>query len=145
MHKDDLERRRRAVVALMWSGPVIFGFFITFNVCQALHKGYGLFAGNVYPKTTTHAGNGFWIDALVIAGTFVILALLIAGWHWLASRLGDGPDSSLTQEEVDAQPLYLIAIPRYTKALVILGAACIAVVSIMGAALLPAILLTSGW
>jgi hypothetical protein len=145
MEANYLNRRRHAVVALMWSGPVIFGFFITFNVGQALYKGYGLFAGNVHPKTAPHAGNGFWIDALVIAGTFVILALLVVGWQWLASRLGDGPDTSLTQEEVDAQPLYIIEIPRYTRALVILGAVCIVVVSIMGAALLPAILLTSGW
>lgn len=145
MEANYLNRRRHAVVALMWSGPVIFGFFMTFNVCQALYKGYGLFAGNVRPKNAPHAGNGFWIDALVVAGTFVILALLVAGWQWLASRLGDGPDTSLTQEEVDAQPLYIIEIPRYTKALVILGMICIVVVSIMGAALLPAILLTSGW
>jgi hypothetical protein len=56
-----LHKRRQAIVALMWSGPALFTFFITMNVIQALQHGYGLHSGRPRPEAvdTSHGGNGF--------------------------------------------------------------------------------------
>ena len=55
------------------------------------------------------------------------------------------PDASLTQAQVDAQPWYLIEIPRYTRGLVVLAIVCTVVISIFGAALMPTVLIVFGW
>jgi hypothetical protein len=73
------------------------------------------------------------------------LSALIAAAYWLATRLGDPPDTSLTQAQVDTQPWYLIEIPRYTGGLVVLAIVCTVVISIFGAALMPTVLVVSGW
>jgi hypothetical protein len=132
----------------MWSGPALFTFFITMNVIQALQHGYGLHSGRPRPEAvdTSHGGNGFWGDAVVIGVVIPLtLSALIAAAYWLATRLGDPPDTSLTQAQVDAQPWYLIEIPRYTRGLVVLAIVCTVVISIFGAALMPTVLVVFGW
>jgi hypothetical protein len=143
-----LRKRRQAIVALMWSGPALFTFFITINVTQALQHGYGLHSGRPRPESvdTSHGGNGFWRDALVIGVVIPLtLSALIAEAYWLATRLGDPPDTSLTQAQIDAQRWYLIEIPSYTRGLVVLAIVCTVAISIFGAALMPTVLVVFGW
>lgn len=89
-----LPKRREAIVAFMRSGPALFTFFITINVTQALQHGYGRHSGRPRPEAvdTSHGGNGFRGDALVIAVVIPLtLSALIAAAYWLATRLGDPP------------------------------------------------------
>ena len=88
-----LPKRRQAIVALMCSGLALFTFFITINVTQALQHGYGLHSGRPRPEAvdTSHGGNGFRGDALVIGVVIPLtLSALIAAAYWLATR-GDPP------------------------------------------------------
>jgi hypothetical protein len=142
----DLGRQRQAVMALAWFGAIFFLGWIGFNVAQAVHHGYGLVHGRVVVGAVgDQGGNGWFVDSLLLVGAGVACALLIAAWGWLGPRLRIGSESVLTGAEADAQPFYLIDIPRITRGLIAVGIACTVGVAVCGAILFPVILIKYGW
>jgi hypothetical protein len=143
---ESLRRRRQAIVVLGWSSLVFFGAWVGLHLAIGIIRGHSLISGHVRPlEPGTQPGHGLFADTLIFAGTFVVLALLIAGWQWLASRLGDQPDPTLSPEEIESQPLYEIDIPVLNKSIVITAIVCLVGSALLGSAVLPAILTKYGW
>lgn len=141
-----VRRRRQAIVVLGWFSVVFFGVWIGLHLGIGLARGHSLVSGTVTPlEPGSQGGNGFFGDLAVFAVTTACLAGIVAGWNWLASRLGSEPDPSLTQAEIDVEPLYDIEIPRLNKAIVITAIVCLVGSAVFGALPLPMILLKFGW
>lgn len=143
---EDLVRRREAVIALTWFGGIFFIALIGMNVVQALNEGYGLVHGHVLQgEVGDQQGQGAVVDALIVAGTMAACGLILAAWHWLASRLPILGGPEMSPEAVDEEDFYLVKIPRITRALTIVGVICAVAVSLAGAILFPVILVKYGW
>src|SRR5262249_35869666 len=142
----ETRRQRQAILALAWFGVIFFVGWIGFNVAQALYYGYGLVHGRVVESAVgDQRGNGWFVDALLLLGAGVACALLVRGWYWLGQRLRIGTDPVLSNAEADAQPFYLVEIPRITSSLIAVGIACTVGVAVCGAVLFPVILVKYGW
>ena len=142
----DLRRRRQAILALAWFGVIFFVGWIGFTMGQAMYHGYGLTHGRVIPgEVGDQGGYGWFGDFLVITGAIIACALLVRAWGWVGSHLPIQGDRSLSAAEIDAQPFYVVDIPRITRALIAVGITCAVGVSVCGAVLFPVILIKYGW
>lgn len=142
---ETLRRRRQAIIILGWSSVVFFGAWIAVQLAIGVIKGHSLIHGDVQPlQKGTQGGHGWLPDMLIFVATLIGLAMVIAGWQWLASRLGSDPDRRLSDAEIDAQPLYDVEVPALNKAIIVSAIVCMVAMAVTCAALLPAILIKYG-
>ncbi|MCZ8377360.1 hypothetical protein O6P37_00645 [Mycobacterium sp. CPCC 205372] len=144
MSSTALRRRRQAIIALGWSSVLVFGGWLGLHLVMGVVRGHSLVSGAVLP-TEPIVGNGWVVDTAAFLATFAVLALILAGWQWLCSRLGDEPDPTLSAEDLAAQPLYIIEIPALNKAIVGSAIVCLVCSALLGSAVLPLIITKYGW
>jgi len=145
---DDLRRRRHAVNALAAFGLLFFVGWISVNVTQAVVQGHGLGIGDghVQPgQVGAQSGHGWLGDTVALAATTAVDALIIGAWAWLAPRLRIVGGKEPSPAEVAQESWYVLPIPKLTLALIGVGMACAAGVSVCGAVLFPVILIRYGW
>jgi hypothetical protein len=142
----DLKGRRQAILVLAWFGVIFFVGWIAFTVAQAVYHGYGLAHGHVVAhQVGDQGGYGWFGDLAVLTGTGAACALIVSAWNWIGSRLPIDADPGLSPAEIDAQPFYVVDIPRITRALIVVGITCALGVTVCGAVLFPVILIKYGW
>jgi hypothetical protein len=143
--------RRHAIYALVTFCAVFFigGIIVSYVVAANYGYGSGFGDGKLAAVGTVH-GQGFVGDGVILGGTFVLDAGILFAWYWLISRLeapaeddplpaDDGADLSRDES------WYFIQVPNLTRVLVSIAIFCTAGVAILGASILPVVLLRYGW
>jgi hypothetical protein len=148
---DVIRGRRHAIYALVAFCAVFFIGGITVSYVVAANYGYGSgFGDGRLAPLGTVKGHGFVGDAAILGGAFVVDVGILFAWYWLNSRLeAPAEDDPLpTDDGADLsrdESWYLIQVPNLTRILVAIAVFCTAGVAILGASILPVVLLRYGW
>jgi len=148
---DVIKGRRHAIYVLVAFCAVFFigGIIVSYAVAANYGYGTGFGDGRLAPVGTVH-GQGFIGDSAILGGAFVLDVAILFAWYWLISRLeapaeddplpaDDGADLSRDES------WYFIQVPNLTRVLIGIAVFCTAGVAILGASILPVVLLRYGW
>jgi hypothetical protein len=148
---DVIRGRRHAIYALVVFCAVFFigGIIVSYVVAANYGYGSGFGDGRLAPVRPMH-GQGFVADGAILGGTFVLDVGILSGWYWLISRLEAPADDDPLPADDGAnlsrdENWYFIQVPNLTRVLVAIAVFCTAGVAILGASILPVVLLRYGW